>query len=269
MAQTIAVVNQKGGVGKTATVANLAWALALEGHSCLVVDSDPQGSLTISLGFDPDELGGHTLYEGMVLPPEHPQHHDLEPLLVNLLGLSVVPANLDLAAAELDLNSQYQREFALRRALKPLQAQYDWILIDCPPTLGILAINALAAADAVLIPVATNYLSLRGLQLLLRSIQMTQAQIHPDLQILGIVGTMYDRRIAHHGEVLQELRKAFVDQGIRVFETVIPRSVRFEEAAMTGQPVVGYAAHHAGAEAYQQLMKEMIVGYGHQTSDAD
>jgi len=128
MARTIAVVNQTGGVGKTATVANLAWALALDGQSCLVVDSDRQGSLTISLGFDPDELGGHTLSEGMVLPPEHPQHHDLEPLLVNLLGLSVVPANLDLAAAELDLNAQYQREFALRRALRPLQAQYEWIL---------------------------------------------------------------------------------------------------------------------------------------------
>jgi len=121
----------------------------------------------------------------------------------------------------------------------------------------------------VLIPVATNYLSLRGLQLLLRSIQMTQAQINPDLQILGIVGTMYDRRIAHHGEVLQELRRLFPPQGIRVFDSVIPRSVRFEEAAMTGQPVVGYAAHHAGADAYQQLMKEMIACYGHQTPNAD
>jgi len=125
-------------------------------------------------------------------------------------------------------------------------------LIDlAPPTPGILGMNALAADDAVLILVATNYLSLRGLQLLLRSIQMIQAQIHPDLQILGIVGMRYDRRIAHHGEVLQELRQLFPPQGIRVFESVISRSVRFEEAAMTGQPVVGYAAHHAGAEAYQ------------------
>ncbi len=161
--------------------------------TCLAVDSDPQGSLTISLGFDPDTLGGHTLYEGMVLPPEHPQHRALEPLPVTLTGLALVPANLDLAAAELDLK-QYQREFAPRRALAPLQAAYDWILIDCPPTLGILAINALTAADAVLIPVGTNYLSLRGLQLLLRSIKMTQAQMNPQLQILGIVGTMLEVR---------------------------------------------------------------------------
>jgi chromosome partitioning protein len=228
----------------------------------LAVDLDPQGSLTISLGFDPDALAGQTIYEGMVLPADHPQHRDLQPKLVELTGLSLIPANLELAAAELDLNTQYQREFALKRVLEPLRETFDFILIDCPPTLGLLTINALAAADAVLIPVGTNYLSLRGLQLLLRSIQMTQKQMNPALQILGIVGTMYDRRLAHHGDVMQELRRLFPPQGIPVFDSVIPRSVRFEEAAMTGKPVVAYAPQNPGAEAYRQLTQEVLAHYG-------
>ncbi len=128
MSHVIAVVNQKGGVGKTATVANRAWGLVAAGYSCLAVDLDPQGSLTISLGFDPDALAGKTIYEGMVLPADHPQHRDLHPQLVELAGLALIPANLDLAVAELDLNTQYQREFALRRALRPLRDQYEWIV---------------------------------------------------------------------------------------------------------------------------------------------
>lgn len=262
MAHVIAVVNQKGGVGKTATVANLAWGLATAGHSCLAVDSDPQGSLTISLGFDPDQLAGRTLYEGMVLPPDHPGHRALEPLLVDFQGLALIPANLDLAAGELDLNAQYQREFALKRALAPLQAQFEFVLVDCPPTIGILAINALAAADAVLIPVGTNYLSLRGLQLLLRSVRLIQQQINPGLYILGIVGTLYDRRVAHHSDVMQQLRRIFPPQGIPVLECVIARSVRFEEAAMTGKPVLAYAPKIPGAEGYRQLTQEVLIHYG-------
>lgn len=262
MAHVIAVVNQKGGVGKTATTANLAWSLVAAGHSCLAVDLDPQGSLTISLGFDPDAQTGHTIYEAMVLPADHPHHHALTPLPVDIMGLALVPANLDLAAAELDLNAQYQREFALKRALTPIRSTYDFILIDCPPTLGMLAINALAAADAVLIPVGTNYLSLRGLQLLLRSIRLTQQHMNPTLEILGIVGTLYDRRMAHHQDVLQELRKIFPPQGIHVFDSVIARSVRFEEAAMTGRPVVDYAPTNPGAEGYRLLAQEVLTHYG-------
>ncbi|PSR23999.1 MAG: sporulation initiation inhibitor Soj [Sulfobacillus benefaciens] len=264
MSHVIAVVNQKGGVGKTATVANVAWELVASGHSCLAVDLDPQGSLTISLGLNPDELAGRTIYEGMVLPPDHPQHRRLQPLPVELTGLALIPANLDLAAAELDLNTQYQREFALRRALAPLRETFEFIVIDCPPTLGILAINALAASDAVLIPVGTNYLSLRGLQLLLRSIRLIQQQINPSLQILGILGTLYDRRLAHHGDVMQELRRLFPPQGIPVFDSVIARSVRFEEAAMTGKPVVAYAPQNPGAEGYRQLTEEVLTYYGRQ-----
>jgi len=262
LSHVIAVVNQKGGVGKTATVANVAWELVVAGHSCLAVDLDPQGSLTISLGFDPDDLAGETIYEGMVLPSDHPQHRALRPHPVELTGLALIPANLDLAAAEMDLNAQYQREFALKRALSPLQEDFEFILIDCPPTLGILAINALAAAEAVLIPVGTNYLSLRGLQLLLRSIHMTQKQINPTLQILGIVGTLYDRRLAHHTDVMQELRRLFPPQGIVVFESVIARSVRFEEAGMTGKPVTAYAPQNPGAVGYRQLTEEVLAHYG-------
>ncbi len=262
MNHVIAVVNQKGGVGKTATVANLAWNLVAQGHTCLAVDLDPQASLTISFGYDPDKMAGKTIYEGMVLSPDHPQHQGLQPVLVELTALALIPANLDLAVAELELNMQYQREFSLKRALAPFHETFEFILVDCPPTLGILAINALAASDAVLIPVGTNYLSLRGLQLLLRSIHMTQQQINPDLEILGIVGTMYDRRLAHHGDVMQQLRRIFPAQGIRVFDSVIPRSVRFEEAAMTGKPVVAYAPHNPGADGYRELTKEVLAYYG-------
>ena len=262
MNHVIAVVNQKGGVGKTATAANLAWGLVARGHTCLAVDLDPQGSLTISFGYDPDKLAGQTIYEGMVLSPDHPKHRRLQPLLVELTSVALIPANLDLAAAELELNTQYQREFALKRVLAPFHETFEFILVDCPPTLGILAINALAASDAVLIPVGTNYLSLRGLQLLLRSIHMTQQQINPDLQILGIVGTMYDRRLAHHGDVMQQLRRIFPPQGIPVFDSVIPRSVRFEEAAMTGKPVMAYAPHNPGADGYRELTKEVLAYYG-------
>ncbi|WP_053961245.1 ParA family protein [Sulfobacillus thermosulfidooxidans] len=262
MGPIIAVVNQKGGVGKTATVANLAWGFSMAGHSCLAVDLDPQGSLTLSFGFDPDAQTGHTIYEAMVLPPDHPQHHPMDPLPVETTGLWLVPANLDLAAAELDLNAQAAREFALKRALQSVSLPVDFVVIDCPPTLGILTINALAAADAVLIPVGTNYLSLRGLQLLLRSIQGVRAQINPALTILGLVGTMYDRRIAHHHDVMQQLRRLFPPQGIRVFEAVIARSVRFEEAAMTGTPVVAYAPGIPGAVGYQQLVQEVLALYG-------
>lgn len=182
--------------------------------------------------------------------------------MVDFQRLSLGPANLDLAAEEIDLNAQYQREFALKRALAPLQASYDFILTDCSPTLGILAINALAAADAVLIPVGTNYLSLRGLQLLLRSVRMIQQQINPALRILGIVGTLYDRRVAHHSDVMQELRRLFPPQDIPVFESVIARSVRFEEAAMTGKPVLAYAPNIPGAESYRQLTQEVLTQYG-------
>jgi chromosome partitioning protein len=213
-------------------------ALAEAGHPCLLVDSDPQGSLTISCGFDPDALAGHTLYEARVLPPDHPDHR---PLAIRPLdeGLGLIPANLDLAGAELELNgpeSHGQGRYALARTLAPVRDAWAFTLIDCPPTLGILTVNALAAADSVVIPVATNYLSVRGLQLLLRTVRRVQQGLNARLRVLGVVATLYDRRMAHHQDVLQEIRRVFAAQHIPVFETVIPRSVRFEEAPMTGRP---------------------------------
>lgn len=265
MGHVIAVVNQKGGVAKTTTVVNLGWALAEMGRSCLLVDSDPQGSLTISCGLDPDALDGRTLYETMVVPPQHPDHHPLEIFALDLTGLDVIPANLSLAGAEIELNDpdlHGQGRYALARCIAPLRDRYDFILIDCPPTLGVLTINALVAADAVLIPVATNYLSLRGLQLLLRTVRRVQQSLNSGLRILGVVGTLYDRRVAHHQDVLQEVRRVFAAQDISVFEAVIGRSVRFEEAPMTGRPTVRYVPQHPGAHAYRDLAKEVLRHYG-------
>lgn len=264
MGHVVAVVNQKGGVGKTTTVANLGWALAERGQSCLLVDNDPQANLTISLGLDPDALEGRTLYEAMVLPPDHPDHHPLEILPLDLAGLALVPANLTLAGAELELNAPElagQGRYALARCLAPVRDRYTFTLIDCPPTLGILTVNALVAADAVLIPMATNYLSLRGLQQLLRTVRRVQQGLNVGLRILGVVATLYDRRMAHHQDVLQEIRRVFAGHRIPVFETVISRSVRFEESPMTGRPAVRYVPGHPGAQAYQALAEEVLARY--------
>ncbi len=260
MSRVIAVVNQKGGVAKTTTVANLGVASAQAGHRCLLVDSDPQGSLTISLGLDPDTLDSCTLYEAMVLAEDHAEHQAIKNVIRhNLQGVDLIPANLDLAAAELDLNQQYAREYALQRILAPIRDEYDFVLIDCPPQLGILTINALVAADSVLVPLATNYLSLRGLQLLLRTVRLVQSRLNSELRIEGLLPTLYDRRTSHHQETLQEVRRIFGEQHIRVFETVIPRSVRFEESPITGTPAVVYAPNTPGAQAYRALVQEVLT----------
>jgi len=259
MGRVIAVVNQKGGVAKTTTVANLGVALAQQRQRCLLVDSDPQGSLTISLGVDPDALAGRTLYEAMVLLPDQPGHQPLEAVLLHgRSGVDLVPANLDLAAAELDLNHQYAREYALARLLAPVREAYDFILVDCPPQLGILTINALVAADSVIVPLATNYLSLRGLQLLLRTVRLVQARLNASLRVEGLLPTLYDRRTSHHQETLQEVRRVLQPQQLPVFDTVIPRSVRFEESPLTGSPVVIYAPNSPGAQAYHALAEEVL-----------
>ncbi|NMP24846.1 ParA family protein [Sulfobacillus harzensis] len=259
MSRVIAVVNQKGGVAKTTTVANLGVALAQAGQRCLLVDSDPQGSLAISLGQDPDSLASHTLYEAMVLADEG-AHKDLKDVILHdQQGVDLIPANLELAAAEIDLNSQYAREYALSRLLAPVRDAYDFILVDCPPQLGILTINALVAADSVLVPLATNYLALRGLQLLLRTVRLVQSRLNASLRIEGLLPTLYDRRTSHHQETLQEVRRIFGEQHIRVFETVIPRSVRFEESPITGTPAVVYAPNTPGAQAYRELVQEVLI----------
>lgn len=261
MGAVIAVVNQKGGVAKTTTTINLAWALAELGHACLMVDSDPQASLTIHCGIDPDSTVGASLYEALVIPEGHERHQVLTPRPLDMPRLALVPSNLDLAAAELELNAQAGREYALSRVLALWRDRYAFTFIDCPPTLGILTVNALAAADAVLIPVATNYLSLRGLQLLLRSVCLVQGRLNTGLRILGILATQYDRRMTHHQEVLQELRRIFAPQHIRVFEAVIARSVRFEESPLTARAAVAYAPNIPGAHAYRQLAEEVLALY--------
>lgn len=245
-------MNQKGGVAKTTTVSNLGVALAHAGQRCLLVDSDPQGSLTISLGQDPDSLAGWPLYEAMVLADEGAHKAQEDVILRDQQGMDLIPANLDLAAAEIDLNSQYAREYTLSRLLASVRDAYDFILIDCPPQLGILTINALVAADSVLVPLATNYPSLRGLQLLLPTVRLVQSRLNAGLRIEGLLP--YDRRTSHHQETLQEVPRVFDEQHIHVFETVIARSVRFEESPITGTPAVVYASNIPGAQAYRELV---------------
>ena len=255
----IAVCNQKGGVGKTTTVANLGVALAEQQRRVLLLDFDPQGSLTISFGLDPAELSGTTVYEGVVLLESDPHHRALASVIRRTrFGVDLAPADIDLAAAEIDLVGQISREMALARALRTVRGQYDYILIDTPPSLGLLTLNAMAAASHVIIPLATNFLSTKGVQALLRTVHLVRERLNPDLDVAGILATMHEGHKTHHAEVLEATRNAFAGH-IRVFDAVIKRSVRFEEAPVDGIPAVIYARDLDGARAYRALALEVAA----------
>ena len=248
MSVTIAVVNQKGGVGKTTTAVSLGAALGARGLGVLVVDADPQANATSALGQRRSEGGG--LYEALV---------DERPLGGSIVetpfrGLSLAPATLHLAGAEVELVSVMAREFRMKRALGPLREGYDVILIDCPPSLGLLTVNALAAADEVLIPVQAEYLALEGLTQLSQTIELVRRNLNPDLDVRGIVLTMFDGRTNLAREVEEEVRKHFDN----TFRAVIPRSVRLSEAPSHGQPIQHYDPRSAGAEAYERLADELL-----------
>lgn len=249
MGRIIALANQKGGVGKTTSAINMGAALAAAGRRVLLVDIDPQSSLTDALGIDASALP-HSIYD--VLLGQMPIRAILQPVG----DLTVAPATIDLAAAEMQLINEVGRERLLADALAPVVGEYDDILIDCPPSLGLLTVNALTAADAVLIPVECHYLALRGLTQLVQSIEKVQRRTNPRLAILGVVPTMFDHRTVHETEVLTELNTLFPN---KVF-TPIRRSIRFAETALAGQSMLDYDPQHPGAQAYRNLAQEVLRG---------
>jgi len=250
MGRIIALANQKGGVGKTTTTINLGAGLAEVGRKVLLVDFDPQGALSVGLGKNPMELDT-TIYNLIM----GDKGASIDSVLIEISdGLSLLPSNIDLAAAEVLLVGEVAREQALQRVLEPLKRKFDYILIDCPPSLGLLTVNALTAADSVIIPVQCEYFAMRGMSLLLDTIQKVKGRLNPKLKVEGILATMYDRRTLHGQEVLARVEEAF---GKKVYNTVVNRTIRFAEAPVVGQPILNYASNSRGAEAYRSLVKEV------------
>jgi chromosome partitioning protein len=248
MGKTFVFVNQKGGVGKTTSAINIGAYLALEGKKTLLVDFDSQGNMTSGVGVDRDKP---TVYD---LLAESASAAEVIRKSV-IPGLSVIPANIDLSGAAIELVDQEKREFYLKTALEPIKDNYDYILIDCPPSLGILTLNGLAAADAVLIPLQCEYFALEGLTLLLQTVKRVQKTLNPELEIGGIFFTMYDSRTKLAQDVVQQVTSYFKD---RVFRTIIPRNVRLSEAPSHGLPICKYDALCVGARSYEKLAKEVL-----------
>ncbi|MEO7070883.1 MAG: AAA family ATPase [Nostocoides sp.] len=251
-ARVIAMCNQKGGVGKTTTTINLGAALAEYGRKVLVVDFDPQGALSVGLGVPTHELDV-TIYNLLV-----ERGHDVHEVIQHTRteGLDIIPANIDLSAAEVQLVGEVAREQILARVLRPVLDDYDVVLIDCQPSLGLLTVNALTAAHGVLIPLECEYFAMRGVALLIETIEKITDRLNPRLQIDGILATMYDGRTLHAKEVVESAVRHFGDQ---VFHTVIRRTVKFPDSTLAAEPITSYDSAHAGATAYRQLARELIA----------
>jgi chromosome partitioning protein len=251
-ARIIAMCNQKGGVGKTTSTINLGAALAEYGRRVLLVDFDPQGALSVGIGVNPHDLD-MTIYNALM-----ERHVDVRSVVrpTGIDDLDLLPANIDLSAAEVQLVHEVAREQVLGRVLRPLADEYDVILIDCQPSLGLLTINALTASHGVLIPLECEFFALRGVALLLNTIEKVRDRLNPALEIDGILATMYDPRTLHSREVVARVVENFGDQ---VLHTVIGRTVKFPDASVAAEPITTYASSHAGAYAYRLLARELIA----------
>jgi chromosome partitioning protein len=250
----VALANQKGGVGKSTTAMNLAASLAFLGSRVLLVDLDPQGNASSGLGID---RGGIEVSAYDILLKEADLDDAIEPTSVR--GLYVIPATIDLAGAEIELVSQFSRETRLKAAISAAEEEFDVILIDCPPSLGLLTVNALVAADQVLIPIQCEYYALEGVSQLLKNVALVTANLNPDLKVGGVVLTMFDGRTKLSKEVSEQVKEYF---GSTCYRTVIPRSVRLSEAPSYGEPIEAFDPMSRGAIAYRQLAKEFISRHG-------
>ncbi len=250
MGKVVAIVNQKGGVGKTTTAVNLSASLAELGKRILVVDIDPQGNTTSGLGIDTNQLE-NTVYQVII----DRMAAEKAVIQTEYDNLSVCPSDIQLAGSEVELVEADKREFRLKDAIAPIRDRYDYILIDCPPSLNLLTLNAMAAADSVLVPVQCEYYALEGLSRLMQTIKQVKKGLNPGIEIAGVLLTMFDSRTNLSIMVADEVKKFFPQ---KVFSTVIPRNVRLSEAPSYGQPITDYDSYSRGAESYRELAREFI-----------
>ena len=255
MGKIIAIANQKGGVGKTTTTINLAASLAAEGKRVLIIDADPQANATSGYGIDPRSMTS-SIYECMV--DDYPLQGSQ--VATCMKGLDLIGSRIDLAGAELELINKPDRERVLQRLLEPVKEQYDYVLIDCSPSLGLITVNALTAADSVIIPVQAEYFALEGITKLLNTIRIIKSRLNPALEIEGFLLTMYDARLRLANQIYEELKGHFGDM---VFNTVIPRNIRLSEAPSHGLPALLYDADSRGATSHVLLAKELIAKHKH------